>query len=42
MHGQEVAGAPPPGKDDCPRPIFDWEEGDDDCQHTIGEAGDDI
>jgi len=33
-------GAPPPGNDGCPRPIFDWEEGDDDCQHIIGEAPD--
>ena len=33
-------GAPPPGKEGCPRPIFDWEEGDDDSQHIIGEAAD--
>jgi len=33
-------GAPPSGKEGCPRPIFDWEEGDDDSQHIIGEAAD--
>ena len=35
-------GAPPPGKDGCPCPIFDWEEGDDDCQHIIGEVADEV
>ena len=31
-------GAPSPGKEGCPCPIFDWEEEDDDSQHIIGEA----
>ena len=33
-------GAPPLWKEGCPNPIFDWEEGDDDSQHIIGESAD--
>ena len=40
--GGVPSGGPPPGNNDCPRTICDWEEGDDDYEHIIREAIDEV
>jgi hypothetical protein len=35
-------GPPPPGEQGGPHGRFGWEEGDDDEQHVVGEAADEV